>query len=83
MDLYRLDELKEGEEARIVQLELSGGIRRRLQDIGMVKGRKVKCLRKSPLGDPTAYEICGAVIAIRCDEASKIFVSKGVKYGAY
>lgn len=83
MEFYRLDELRPGEEGKIVRLEVSGSIRRRLQDIGMVKGRKVKCIRKSPMGDPTAYEVCGAVIALRCDEASKIFVSKGVKYGTY
>ena len=78
----RLDELKEGETGRIIDLENSGGIRRRLQDIGMVKGSIVRCIQKSPLGDPTAYGICGAVIALRSEEASEIFVVKGAYYGA-
>lgn len=82
MTICRLDELKEGEEAGIIRLESAGSIRRRLQDIGLVPGSKVKCLLKSPLGDPVAYDIRGAVIAIREEEASKIYVSKGVKNGA-
>jgi Fe2+ transport system protein FeoA len=32
---------------------------------------------KSPLGDPTAYEIRSSLIALRLDDASKIFVMKG------
>ena len=48
----------------------------------MVKGSVVKCIQKSPLGDPTAYGICGAVIALRSEEASLIFVVKGACNGA-
>ena len=81
MGKCRLDELKEGETGRIIRLENSGSIRRRLQDIGMVRGSVVRCIQKSPLGDPTAYGICGAVIALRSEEASEIFVVKGAEYG--
>ena len=82
MKICRLDELKEGEQAGVVRLDSAGNIRRRLQDIGLVPGSFVKCLQKSPLGDPVAYDICGAVIALREEEASKIYVTKGVKHGA-
>ena len=51
-------------------------------NIGLVPGSAVKCLQKSPLGDPVAYDICGAVIALRQEDASKIYVKKGVKHGA-
>lgn len=81
MNVCRLNELKEGERAPVVRLENSGSIRRRLQDIGLVPGSRVKCLLKSPLGDPVAYDICGAVIALRREEASEIFVAKGVNDG--
>ena len=83
MGRCRLDELKEGETGRVISIENSGSIRRRLQDIGMVRGSLVRCIQKSPLGDPTAYGICGAVIALRSEEASEIFVIKGAGYGAY
>ena len=82
MNICRLDELNEGEQAGVISIESGGNIRRRLQDIGLVPGSAVKCLQKSPLGDPVAYDICGAVIALRQEDASKIYVKKGVKHGA-
>ena len=44
-------------------------------DIGLIPGSKVECIMKSPLGDPIAYMIKGAIIAIRNEDSSKIFVS--------
>ena len=49
MGRCRLDELKEGETGRVISIENSGSIRRRLQDIGMVRGSLVRCIQKSPL----------------------------------
>ena len=46
----------------------------RLEDIGLVPGTKVTCLQKSPLGDPVAFRIRGAVIALRSDDAAGIIV---------
>ena len=47
---------------------------RRLADIGLAAGRWVTCVGHSPLGDPAAYEICGAVIAIRRADAACVLV---------
>lgn len=47
---------------------------RRLMDIGMVQGTEVECLMKSPLGDPAAYLIKGAVIALRREDAGTVLV---------
>lgn len=47
---------------------------RRLKDLGLVKGTKVKCVLRSPLGDPSAYVIRGAVVAIREEDASGVVV---------
>lgn len=47
---------------------------RRLKDLGMVKGTRIKCVLKSPLGDPAAYKVRGAVVAIRDEDASGILV---------
>ena len=47
---------------------------RRLKDLGLVEGTKVKCVLRSPLGDPYAYKIRGAVVAIRKEDASQIMV---------
>lgn len=47
---------------------------RRLRDLGMVAGTRIKCVFKSPLGDPAAYSIRGAIIAIREEDAAGILV---------
>ncbi|MGI6164820.1 MAG: FeoA family protein [Limnochordia bacterium] len=51
-----------------------GNARRRLLDLGLIEGTRVEAIRRSPSGDPTAYQIRGAVIALRSEEASKIIV---------
>jgi len=72
--MNRLSDLKEGEKARVVTLENNGDIKRRLQDIGLIPGTVVTCVQKSPCGDPVAYLIKGALIAIRCEDSDKITV---------
>lgn len=69
-----LSELQEGQAARVASLLSAGSMRRRLQDIGLIEGTKVECLRKSPAGDPVAYFIRGAVIALRSEDSNKILV---------
>lgn len=49
-------------------------MRRRLQDIGMIEGTTVECVGKSPLGDPCAFLIRGAVIALRKEDAGSVMV---------
>ncbi len=68
----RLDQLRCGESATVRALGCSGAIRRRLGDIGLIPGARVRCIGRSPFGDPSAYEICGAVIAIRAADAREI-----------
>ena len=55
-------------------LTANGSIRRRLLDIGLVEDTEVECLGKSPLGDPCAYLIRGAVIAIRSEDCRNILI---------
>lgn len=70
----RLSELECGQVARIIELKTTGDMRRRLQDMGMIEGTIVECVGKSPLGDPTAYLVRGAVIALRVEDAAGVFV---------
>ena len=69
-----LSSLDKGEKATVKYLFISGSMRRRLQDIGLIKGTKVECVGKSPAGDPKAYLIRGAVIALRSEDAQRIIV---------
>ena len=50
-------------------------MRRRLQDLGMIRGTKIECLGRSPLGDPAAYLVRKTVIALRREDALQITVS--------
>ena len=74
--MNRLSDLKEGEKGRVISLKNGMEIKRRLQDIGLVRGTVVKCVLKSPLGDPVAYLIKGALIAIRNEDSDKITVEE-------
>ena len=70
--------LRPGEAAYISQIALAGGMRRRLQDMGLIPGVKVECVSVSPLGDPTAYLVKGAVVALRRKDSQLVHVCKGV-----
>ena len=69
-----LNDLKKGEKAIIKDIELEGSMKRRLLDIGLIKDSVVECILESPLKDPKAYWIRGALIAIRSGDAKKIFI---------
>lgn len=71
-----LSALREGESAVISALRLDGAIRRRLQDLGLIEGTVVRCLQKSPSGDPAAYLIRGAVIALRKQDTGRILIAE-------
>lgn len=75
MNIKKLSSLKEGESCRIKELNIDGKMRSRLMDLGMTYGSEVECLHISFGGDPAAYLICGAVIAIRKKDASEIVVT--------
>ena len=71
-----LTRLLPGQSAAVRGLAASGPMRRRLQDIGLVNGTVVKCLGASPLGDPSAYLIRGAVIALRDQDAAGVLLDR-------
>jgi DtxR family Mn-dependent transcriptional regulator len=77
-NLARLSGLTEHETAEIIGIskESRGESRRRLLDLGFVKGSKIKIDLLNPLGEPNAYLIKGTSIALRKDQASKILIKK-------
>ncbi|MCX8056290.1 MAG: ferrous iron transport protein A [Ignavibacteria bacterium] len=70
----KLSELRKGEKAMIVRVNLNGLTRRRLFDLGFIPGTIVSVLFESPLGDPVAYLVRDTIIALRKDESEKIEV---------
>lgn len=63
-----------GDKGIIICQKSPDNIKRRLQDIGIIEGAYIKCVLISPLKDPKAYLVRGAVVAIRADDALNIKV---------
>ena len=72
-----LNQLKPNQNATVSHVASSSPMKKRFEDLGIVPGTRISCVMKSPLGDPVAYLIRGAVIAIRQKDAESI----GVYYG--
>lgn len=72
--LIPLSELNVGQCATIIKLLTFGSMRRRLQDLGVIKGTQIECVLKNPSGNPIAYFVRGAVIALRTEDAKNILV---------
>ena len=70
----RLSELGTGERGVIVKVSGHGSFRKRIVEMGFVRGNKVKVILNAPLRDPIEYEIIGYKISLRREEASKIEV---------
>lgn len=70
-----LSRLPVGRTARVTALAPDGSLRRRMLDLGIVEGTVIEPLFKSPSGNPVAYRIRGAVIALRADASSGILVT--------
>ncbi len=77
-EVQRLSKLQEGELAEIIKLSPScrGAMRRRLMDLGFVRGSVVQIDMTSPMDNPVAYVVRGAAIALRADQARYILVKK-------
>lgn len=76
MDSKRLTlaDLKPGESARIVAVNVNGLARHRLMDFGFRCGEQVTMVRSAPLSDPIAYKLRGAYVSLRRSEANLIEV---------
>ncbi|MDD3653958.1 MAG: FeoA family protein [Desulfotomaculaceae bacterium] len=73
-NIIALHDLPIGKTAVVNSIQAEGITRRRMLDLGLVPGTKVEALRVSPAGDPKAFRIRGAVIALREEEGTKILI---------
>ena len=70
----KLSDLKTGETAVVVKVSGHGSFRKRITEMGFVKGSRVKVILNAPLRDPIEYEIIGYKISLRREEAERIEV---------
>lgn len=70
----KLSELKTGESGVIVKVQGHGGFRKRIIEMGFIKGKKVEVLLNAPLQDPVKYKLMGYEVSLRHQEADMIEV---------
>ena len=72
MKVENLSQLPLNKNGKIDKIECDEGIKRRLLDMGLVKGTNIVPILVSPSGDPRAFLVRGTIIAIREDDAKNI-----------
>ena len=70
----KLSELKTGEKGVIVKVSGHGGFRKRIIEMGFVKGQTVEVLQNAPLQDPVKYRLMGYEVSLRHKEAAQVEV---------
>ena len=70
----KLSELSTGDKGVIVKVYGHGGFRKRIIEMGFIKGKEVEVLLNAPLQDPVNYKIMGYEVSLRPSEAEKIEV---------
>jgi ferrous iron transport protein A len=71
----QLNDLEPGQKGVVVNIKGSGATRRRIMDMGIVRGSEIKVIRRAPLGDPVEFEIRDYNLTLRKKEAELIYVS--------
>ena len=69
-----LSELRTGDKATILKVRGHGGFRKRIVEMGFIKGETVKVLQNAPLQDPVKYQVMGYEVSLRRQEAEMIEV---------
>lgn len=69
-----LDRLENGESAQVAAVLVQGKIKRRLVEMGITPGTRVKVTKRAPLGDPIEIELRGYKLTIREEDARGIRV---------
>ena len=74
----KLSDLNTGEQALILKVRGHGGFRKRIVEMGFVKGQMVEVLQNAPLQDPVIYKVMGYEVSLRRQEAEMIEVSSNM-----
>lgn len=74
MDELSLNDAKPGYEGRVIRIGGGGETKKRLLDMGLVRGAKIKVIRTAPMGDPVEFEIRGYRLTLRKNDAEAVIV---------
>jgi len=69
-----LDEIRPGQECRIMKVNIGGATGQRLMDMGFIPGTKIHVIRNAPLVDPVEFSIRGYHVSLRHSEAKGVEV---------
>ena len=72
----RLSSARQGEICTVSMLLARGFVRRRFYDLGICEGAHIRCIGKSPFGDPLLFLVRGKMIAIRGNDARLIAIKR-------
>lgn len=75
MKIENLNQLPLNKSGKINKIECGEGIKRRLLDMGLVKGTEITPILISPSGDPRAFLVRGTIIVIREEDAKNIKIN--------
>lgn len=75
LKMETLNNAKVGNFVEVQDIFAQGLLRERMLALGVTKGTNIEVIRRGPSGDPTVYDIRGAMIALRKEEASLIMIS--------
>lgn len=69
-----LDQLQTGQTATVRKITGKGAVRRRLMDMGLVRGTSIEMVKAAPMGDPVDYLLRGYHLSLRKSEAQMVEV---------
>jgi ferrous iron transport protein A len=72
--MLKLHNASVGSVVKVEELTSTGYLRERMLALGLTKGARVEVIRRGPSGDPTVFNIRGAMIALRNEEASLVTI---------
>ena len=72
----RLSEIEPETEVFVKRVTGDKNLRKRIADMGIVKGTRIKVVRKAPLGDPVEFELKGYSLSLRKKEAENVYVEE-------
>ena len=71
-----LKDAKVGETVKVLKVEGTGPVRRRIMDLGITKGVEIYVRKVAPLGDPFELTVRGYELSVRKDDAKMVIVEK-------